>query len=106
MGNAEKKPIIGILGGICSGKSTVAGEFVKLGCKTIDADKIAHEFLNEPATRKKVVAAFGEAILDSAGKVDRKKLANIVFVDADKLSLLDGILHPLVLAHAEQLIEQ
>ena len=104
--NPKKKPIIGILGSFGSGKSTVAAEFAKLGCKVIDADKIAHEVLEKKAVRGRIVASFGQAILDSAGKIDRKELADIVFADPDKLSLLDGIIHPLVLRRAEELIKQ
>lgn len=104
--NPVKKPIIGILGGICSGKSTIAAEFAKLGCKLIDADKIAHELLGEPATKKKIVNSFGPEILDSAGKIDRSKLADIVFADGDKLSLINKRIHPQVLARVEKLIEQ
>ena len=106
MGNIGEKPIIGILGGIGSGKSTVAAEFVKLGCKVIDADKIAHELLEKKAVREKIVGLFGLAILDSAGKIDHRKLAEVVFADADKLSSLNKTIHPLVLERAEALIEQ
>jgi len=124
----RKKPIIGILGGIGSGKSTVAAEFAKLGCKVIDADKIAHELLDadthasdrrEPTVKEKIIASFGRSILDSAGKIDRERLAEVVFTDVDKLSPaslgsdqnpplagLNRIIHPLVLQRAEQLIEQ
>ncbi len=106
MGNIGEKSIIGILGGIGSGKSTVAAEFVKLGCKVIDADKIAHELLVEPTVKEKVVGLFGRAILDSAGKIDRGKLAEVVFADADKLSSLNKTIHPLVMERAEVLIKQ
>ncbi len=106
MGKASAKPIIGILGGVCSGKSTVAAEFAKLGCIVIDADKIAHELLERNDIREKIVAFFGEAILGSAGKIDHRKLADIVFADAGKLSSLNGIIHPLVLEQAEELIRQ
>jgi len=106
VGATGKKPIIGILGGIGSGKSTVAAEFAKLGCKVIDADKIAHELLDEPAVKAKIVGLFGRAILDSAGKIDREKLAEVVFADADKLSSLNRIIHPLVLQRADELIEK
>ena len=106
MDNPKKKLIIGILGGLGSGKSTVAAEFAKLGCAVIDADKIAHELLEKSAVREKVVASFGQAILDSTGKIGHKELADIVFADADKLSLLDEIIHPLVLRRAEELIKQ
>ena len=113
---SKRKPIIGILGGVGSGKSTVAAEFAKLGCEVIDADKIAHELLDKPIVKKKVVASFGEVILDSAGKIDRKKLADIVFADADKpvspsvrrgrLSALNRIIHPLVLKEVRKLIKK
>ncbi|MCX5635311.1 MAG: dephospho-CoA kinase [Planctomycetota bacterium] len=104
MDKLSKKPIIGILGGIGSGKSTVTGEFVKLGCKAIDADRIVREFFEQEPIKKQIAASFGDGILDSAGKIDRKKLADIVFSDGNKLSLLNSIIHPLVLARAEELI--
>ena len=104
--NPKKKPIIGILGGVGSGKSTVAEEFVKLGCKKIDADKIAHELLGEPVVKNKVVASFGKAVLGSAGEIDHKRLADIVFADGNKLSTLNKIIHPYVLERAEELIKQ
>jgi len=104
--NSRKKPIIGILGAPGSGKSTAAAEFAKLGCEVIDADKIAHELLDERGVKGKIVDLFGQAVLDSAGKIDHKKLADIVFTDGDKLSSLDRIVHPAVLARTEQLIKQ
>ncbi len=106
VGNTGRKPIIGILGGVGSGKSTVADEFAKLGCKVIDADKIAHELLDKKTVQDKIVALFGKNILDSSGKIDRKKLADVVFADADKLSSLNKIVHPFVLGRAEELIKR
>ena len=104
--NLGKKPIIGILGGIGAGKTTVANEFVKLGCKAIDADKIAHDLLDTIAVKEKILNAFGPNILDSAGKIDCKKLAGFAFCDSRELSCLNNILHPLVLEHAEKLIAE
>ncbi len=98
--------MIGILGGVCSGKSTVAKEFAKLGCVVIDTDKIAHELLEKKDVAEEVVAAFGRSILDSSGKIDHKKLADVVFADAGKLLSLNEIIHPLVLEWAEGLIRQ
>jgi len=106
VGKVGKKPIIGILGGIGSGKSTVAGEFAKLDCAVIDADKIAHELLDRKDIKEKVVGLFGQAVLDSSKKVDSSKLADIVFTDADKLASLNKIIHPFVLERAEELIEK
>ena len=106
VGSTGKKPIIGIIGGVGSGKSTVAAEFGKLGCAVTDADKIAHELLEKKAAKKKIVDLFGQTVLNSAGKIDHRKLADVVFADADKLSSLNKIIHPLVLGRAEELIRQ
>ncbi|MHC4708670.1 MAG: dephospho-CoA kinase [Planctomycetota bacterium] len=106
MENPRAKPIVGILGGVGSGKSTVAAEFGGLGCSVIDADKIAHELLEQSDVEREVVSTFGERILDSEGRIDRKKLGDVVFSDGGKLSALNKIIHPLVLAQAERLIEQ
>ena len=106
MSTAGKKPIIGILGGICSGKSTVADEFAKLGCKVIDADKMAHELLDRKDIRERVVGLFGETVTGRGGNIDNKKLAGVVFADEEKLSSLNKIIHPFVLERAEKLIEK
>jgi dephospho-CoA kinase len=103
---SKRKPIIGILGGVGSGKSTVAAEFAKLGCEVIDADEIAHNLLNNRDLRKKVVSFFGRGILDSRGKISRRKLARIVFADAKKLSALNRIIHPLVFKEVRELIKK
>ncbi len=89
---------------MCSGKSTVAGEFARLGCAVIDADEIAHQLLDEESTKERVVGLFGKGILNEDGKVSREKLGKIVFEDADKLSALTDVLHPEVLAKSEGLI--
>lgn len=106
MSSSGRKPIIGILGGIGSGKSTVANEFAKLGCAVVDADKIAHRLLDEAGVREEIVGLFGREILDPAGRIDRGKLAKIVFADPEKLSLLNKTIHPLVLKETEQLIRR
>jgi len=100
------KPVIGIIGGVASGKSTVAAEFAKLGCAVIDADKLAHEALDNVDVKAKIAATFGNDVLDDTGRVHRKKLADIVFADREKLASLNEIVHPYVLARAEQLLEQ
>ena len=98
--------MIGILGGMYSGKSTVAAELAKLGCAVIDADSISHQLLEEKDVLKKVVRIFGKEILDDKGKIDRSALANRVFGDPAKLAILTGILHPLIMVRVEQLIAQ
>ena len=104
--SSRQKPIIGILGGVASGKSTVAAEFGRLGCKVIDADKIAQKLLDKKSVKDRIAVSFGKGVLDAAGRIDRKRLADIVFADAEKLSALNGIMHPLVLERAEQLIDR
>ncbi|MBN2180622.1 MAG: dephospho-CoA kinase, partial [Sedimentisphaerales bacterium] len=106
VGKAGTKPIIGIIGGICSGKSTVASEFAKLGCKIIDADKIAHELLDKKKVKEKIIKLFSPAILDKAGKISRRKLAEIVFSDVEKIASLNGIIHPDVFKEVEKLIKK
>ena len=87
--------IIGLTGGIGSGKSTAAKILAEFGAKVIDADKVAHEVFN-PGTEglQKVVETFGEAVLNSTGEIDRKKLGEIVFNNPVALSTLNGIIHP------------
>ena len=98
--------MIGIMGGMYSGKSTAAGEFAKLGCAVIDADEISHQLLGEKEVLKKVVRIFGKEILDENGKISRSAMANRVFGDPAKLSSLIFILHPLVMVRVEELIKQ
>lgn len=104
MNQENKKPIIGILGGIGSGKSAVAAEFVKLGCKSINADAIAHELLKDPQVKAKITDSFGDDILGSDSEIDRHKLACLAFSNAAMLDKLNGIVHPEVLKRCESLI--
>ena len=87
--------IIGLTGGIVSGKSTVAKMFQKLGAKIIDADRIGHEVIlpNKPAWRK-LIKSFGKSILKENLTIDRKKLGNLVFNDKKLLKKLNEITHP------------
>ena len=86
--------IIGLTGGIASGKSTVSGFLAELGAVVIDADKVGHEALkSDKDIRYAVEAAFGGEVLTSEGGIDRKKLGNIVFGDLNCLSRLNQIMH-------------
>jgi len=88
---------LGITGGIASGKSVVASELRKLGFYVIDADRLAHQ-LTEPGQRayREVIAEFGTSILAADQRIDRSKLAAIVFPDRAKLDRLNAIVHPRV----------
>ncbi|HEY3297892.1 MAG TPA: dephospho-CoA kinase [Armatimonadota bacterium] len=91
--------IIGLTGGIATGKSTVAGMLTELGARVISADAMVHEMLR-PGTPvyKSVVEEFGREILDENRAIDRRKLAQIVFNDPDRRVRLEQILHPEVLS--------
>lgn len=97
--------LVGLTGGIASGKSLVAHRFVERhGFELIDADEIAREVvLPGTPTWKKIVNHFGETVLDEQGFVDRPVLGRIVFNDADKRALLNELTHPPVV---EQIAEQ
>ena len=104
MNETTKKPVIGILGGISSGKSTVAEEFAKLHCGIIDADKIAHELLRTDSVKKQIAQQFGQNVFDPTGEVNKKKLADAVFDNEENLSRINAIIHPSVLTRAEEMI--
>jgi len=94
----------GLTGGVASGKSTAARMFEALGATIIDADRIGHECLLASApTYQEVVKAFGSAILDASGAIDRRRLSALVFADADKLRQLNAIVHPRIIARVEEL---
>ena len=91
--------VIGLTGGIASGKSTVAGFFTQCGAVVVDADAIAHEVTARgmPAWQA-VVDHFGESILDDSGGIDRGRLGEIVFQSARQKARLEAIVHPFVFA--------
>ena len=89
--------IIGLTGGIGSGKSTVSQFLAELGAVVLDMDKTGHEAL-QPGTEvwQQVVAAFGKQVVDANGEIDREKLGKIVFGDSEALAQLNQIAHPAI----------
>lgn len=87
--------VIGITGGIGSGKSTVARMFRELGAEVVDADQLAREVVDrhQPALQD-IVAAFGRGVLLEDGSLDRARLASIVFQDEVARATLNAITHP------------
>ena len=88
---------LGLTGGIASGKTTVAAMLREMGFAVIDADSLAHKLIEpgQPAYGE-VVREFGASILDTGNRIDRAKLAAIVFADPAKLTRLNAIVHPRV----------
>ena len=97
--------LVGLTGGIASGKSYVASLLGELGASTVDADQVAREVVVPGSTGLvQVVGAFGFEILSPSGELDRAKLGEIVFADPEKRIELENILHPLIKARTTQLI--
>jgi dephospho-CoA kinase len=89
--------IVGLTGGIASGKSLVARVFKDLGAHVIDADRIVHELLEpEQQACREVLDHFGRDILLPHGGIDRRKLGELVFSDPEKRAWLNSCLHPKV----------
>lgn len=93
----NKPLLLGITGGIASGKTTVSKKFVRLGAVLIDADEISRNAVKPkmPAW-KKIVKVFGKNILNSDLSINRKKLGNIIFSNKEKKIKLEQILHPVI----------
>ncbi|MBN1823704.1 MAG: dephospho-CoA kinase [Endomicrobiales bacterium] len=89
------KTVIGLTGGIATGKSLAAAYLKKLGAVVVDSDRIAREVVKKgkPA-HKRIVAAFGKRVLLKSGEVNRKKLGKIVFSSPGKRKILEEITHP------------
>ena len=87
--------VLGLTGGIGSGKSTVASLFQNLGAEIVDADALVHSILDRPSVRKKLVSTWGKEI-ESRGKIVRPLLAQIAFQSANSVEKLNGIIHPIV----------
>ncbi len=88
--------IIGLTGGIGSGKSTTSNAFEQLGIPIIDADLIAHKIILEPQVLSKITAHFGTDTLHKDNKLNRTKLRTLIFKDLNKKKWLESLLHPLI----------
>ena len=89
--------VVGLTGGIATGKSTVAAMFAARGAAVVDADRIAHA-LQEPgqSCHRQIVDALGVGILDEAGRIERRRLGSRVFADASARRRLEAIMHPAI----------
>jgi dephospho-CoA kinase len=91
--------IVGLTGGIASGKSTVSNLFKKYGIEIVDADKVAKEVSEKKESIEKISNIFGKDILDSDGKIIREKLREKAFKNRELLQELNKIIHPQVMEY-------
>jgi dephospho-CoA kinase len=101
----KQKLVVGLTGGIGSGKSAAADEFGRLGATVVDTDAIARE-LTEPggAAMAHIKALFGEAFVAPSGAMDRKAMRDRVFRDPAAKQALEALLHPMIRAESERRI--
>ncbi|MDH3980150.1 MAG: dephospho-CoA kinase [Gammaproteobacteria bacterium] len=107
-GNNKDRPlVVGLTGGIGSGKSTVADLFTELGVPVIDADRLARELVNpgQPAFNE-IIAQFGDACLQPDGTLDRAWLQQRIFSDPPSKQQLEAILHPKIRQRMQELIAE
>lgn len=95
---ARKTLVVGLTGGVATGKTTIARMFQDLGAKVLSADEIVHRLI-EPGTEvwKQIQQEFGREVVGPDGSIDRSKLGEVVFRDAEKRTRLEAIIHPPVL---------
>ena len=89
--------VIGLIGGIGSGKSSVSEILKSLGVDVIDADKVGHEaYTRDSEGWRKVISVFGQDIVGPDKQIDRKKLGSIVFSDPNEMDKLNKLMHPII----------
>lgn len=93
---SHPKPVLGIVGGIGSGKSAVAAEFARLGCLVIDSDRLSHEIMNRPSTVETLRQWWGAEVLAPDGRPDRDAIARRIFASGDQKARLESYLYPLI----------
>jgi dephospho-CoA kinase len=101
-----KKLVIGLLGGMGSGKSRVAAEFARHGTCIVNADQFGHEALRQPAIRDELVRHWGREILDENGEIVRGRVARIVFADDAQRQTLEAAVHPYIARRIREEIEK
>ena len=99
--------VIGLTGGIGSGKTTLAGFLKGHGATVIDADAIGHQLLKSDATlRAALIESFGSGIVGRDGDIDRVKLGKLVFGDKDYLTTLNALTHPRIINEVKTALRQ
>ncbi len=99
--------LVGLTGGIATGKSTVSEILRELGCEIIDADRLARDVVEpEQPAWKQIVAEFGGGVVTAEGALDRKKLGAIVFADPERRKRLEAITHPAIRARFQARLDE
>ena len=106
MNSPKTRPVIGLIGGVGSGKSTVAAELAELGCAVIDADAVGHEVIQRDDVKGELRRLWGDGVFDESGAVDRSAVAQRVFADPDDLLRLNAVMHPLMRAEFIRRIDE
>jgi len=97
--------VVGLTGGIGSGKSAAADAFGKLGARVIDTDAIAHDLTGVAgAAIPEIARQFGKAFVDASGAMDRRRMRDLVFSDAEEKQRLEALLHPMIRAESQRRI--
>lgn len=99
-------PVIGIVGGIGAGKSSVAKVFESLGCVVSDSDASVREILRDKSVQRQLVEWWGSEIISPDGSVDRSRIAQLVFESDAERRKLEGLIHPLVHDRRRALVER
>ena len=99
MNHGEHKLVVGLIGGIGSGKSQVATVFARNGARVIAGDQLGQAALRDPDIRTCVASRWGDAVLDEHGEIDRRRLGDIVFADPVERKALEAITHPWIRRH-------
>ncbi len=98
-------PIIGLAGGVGSGKSTVSGMLAGQGCFVVDSDALGRAALRDPAVRDRLVGWWGPGVLDDSGEIDRRVIAGIVFSSPAQRRRLESLVHPWIEARRKALFD-
>ena len=94
VGCTRRKPVIGLAGGIASGKSMVAEQLRRLGSAIVDSDQMVHEEIAKPDVVQTFKSWWGQKVVDSEGRINRQVMSEIIFGDAEQRKRMESFLYP------------
>src|SRR5262249_41951327 len=101
----SSKLVIGLIGGMGSGKSQVAAEFAKHGARVVNADQLGHDALRQASIRDVRVQGWGGEVVDETGGIDRGRVGRIVFDEGLERKALESVVHPYIGRRIRELID-